>query len=475
MIEFGTGGFRGVIGDDFTRENAERIAQALASRIRAEGSQKPVAVGYDRRFMSEQFAAWIAEVLAGNGVSVLLYTDAMSSPAVMCAVRDEGLDYGVMLTASHNPAIFNGIKLFLRGGCDADAMFTAKLEKEIAAVESISKLPLAHAKARGLVKDYCNKEAYLAHIGEYLRPRPDGREISVLYDNLCGVTAETFVPLAARFHLKRLDVLHRERDALFAGKLPNPTREMMLSLKEQVLAGGYDYAMATDSDGDRLGILDERGELVDNNEILAALYYYLVRYRGFRGDIVKNCATSVLIDKMAEKLGFACHEVDVGFKNISAAMRETDALMGGESSGGFTCRGYLQGKDSTFGAALFLEMRIAMKKPVSEIVKEAREFADYRLCVCERAIPLKDAAVRTKAFTAMPALCKPILKRSRFGGNVKYYFDGGCWALLRFSGTEPMIRIFAEAETDGAAQALAKELAAFIDGEEDERGDHRAV
>lgn len=462
MIEFGTGGFRGVIGDDFTRENTETIAQAVCSLIRpAEG--KPVVVGYDHRFMSEKFAEWMACVFAANGVKALLYTHAAPSPAVMCATRDLGLDYGVMITASHNPFQFNGVKLFLKGGVDADADFTRDLEKRIAAVSRIERMPYEEAKMRGLVCDFSNLDEYVGHIKAFISPEIGKNSAKILFDNIYGVGVVALSRLAEEFHIGWFDILNKERNALFGGRLPNPTEQNMQLLRDAVLKGNYDYAMATDSDGDRLGILDERGNVVNNNDILACLYYYLVKYRGMKGDIVKNCATSVLVDRVAEKLGYRCHETDVGFKNISSEMIRTDALIGGESSGGLTCRGYLYGKDSAFSASLFMEMRILMKKPVSEIVKEVHAFADYSYTVKERAVELSSLeSVNTLLMAQTPQFGREVVQSKHFGRNFKYLFGENCWALFRLSGTEPMLRVFVEAETAAEAERIADCLEDFV-------------
>lgn len=462
MIEFGTGGFRGVIGDDFTRANTETIAQALCSLISG-ANQKPVVVGYDNRFMSEKFAEWMACVFAANGVTVLLYTHQMPSPGVMCATRDLGLDYGVMITASHNPCNFNGVKLFLKGGVDADAEFTHDLERRIAAVSHVKTMPYEEAKARSLICDYSNLDEYVGHIEAFVSPKIVENDAKILFDNIFGVGVVGISRLVSDFKIKRFDMVDPERDALFGGRLPNPTQENMLTLREAVLKEHYDYAMATDSDGDRLGILDEQGNFVNNNDILACLYYYLVRYRGMKGDIVKNCATSVLVDKIAQKFGYRCHETDVGFKNISSEMIKTDALIGGESSGGLTCRGYLYGKDSAFSASLFMEMRIMMNKPVSEIVNEVHAFADYGYATVERAVTLSSAeTVNTLLMAQTPRFGRKIERSRHFGRNYKYVFGNDCWALFRLSGTEPMLRIFVEAETEKEAVRIADCLEKFI-------------
>lgn len=452
MIKFGTGGFRGIIGEDFTKSNVQLTVQALCDIIHADGSDKPVAVGYDYRFGSGYFAVWIAETLAANGVKCLLYTEPLPSPAVMTAVRDEALDYGIMITASHNPYYFNGVKIFVRGGMDADVAFTDRLERAVRSVTEVKQISIDCARADGSVSDYSNKEKYLENIAAFLSPAVRGSKVKILYDNLCGVGAICIRPLFEKLDVKNVTVLHAVHDAFFGFVNPNPTREAMQPLADTVIIGGYDFAMATDSDSDRLGIIDEHGKYVTSNEILACLYYYLVKYRGMSGDAVKNCATSVLVDRVARAAGFKCHEVDVGFKNISAAIKKHDALIGGESSGGLTVRGYIFGKDSVFSSALFAEMVTVMNKPVSEIVREVREFAGYDYACVEDEIRFGgEPNILERILEHPPVFDRAPLSVVRIDKNIKYDFGNECWALIRLSGTEPVCRAYVECESEKAA------------------------
>ncbi|MDE7082694.1 MAG: phosphoglucomutase/phosphomannomutase family protein [Clostridia bacterium] len=463
MIKFGTGGFRGVIGDDFNKENVSLVAQALSEIILKSGSKKSVVVGYDYRFGSDYFAGWIAETLAGNKVSCLLYTEPMPSPAIMTAVRDEGLDYGVMITASHNPYYFNGVKIFVKGGCDADVEFTNLLERAVMGVKEIKNVPLACAKSAGLVQNYSNKEQYLDNILKFVSPSVKYDKINILYDNLCGVGAKCIEPLFKKAGVKNYTILHPEHDAFFCFMMPNPTEQAMSPLKQSVKVQKYDFAMATDSDSDRLGIIDEKGNYVTSNDILACLYYYLVKHRGMKGDVVKNCATSILVDKVAERLGYNCHEVDVGFKNISAAIRQYDALIGGESSGGLTVRGYIYGKDSVFSSLLFTEMVVAMNKPVSEIVEEVHRFAGYNYVFIEDEIRFEKEDGLIEFLEAnSPQFDRKLLRCDHFNRNFKYYFENGCWAIIRLSGTEPVFRVFAECESEEGAKRIVEQLRKLI-------------
>ena len=463
MIKFGTGGFRGIIGDTFTKENVQLIAQGLSEIIKNENDDKPVAIGYDYRFGSDYFAVWIAEVFAGNGIKSYLYYEPMPTPAIMMAVRDERLSYGVMITASHNPYNFNGVKMFLKGGVDADIEFTTKLEKVVNSIKVPKVTSIANARLKGLVEEYSNKERYLENVKGFLSEKVVSSDLKILYDNLYGVGSLCIEPLFKILGIKNYKILNTRHDALFNKIMPNPTEQSMSHLRKEMESGGYDFAMATDSDSDRLGILDEKGAYVSSNHILASLYYYLVKYRGMRGDVVKNCATSVLLDKLALKLGYNCHEVDVGFKNISAGIKQHDALIGGESSGGLTVKGYIFGKDSVFSSLLFTEMVTVIGKPVSQIIKEVEQFANYSFVFIEDEIRFEEDNGLTNYLTNnVPTFNRKLIRCEHFGNNFKYYFENDCWALIRLSGTEPVFRVFAEFENDSEAKSVIEILRSFI-------------
>ncbi len=463
MIKFGTGGFRGIIGDTFTKETVQLIAQTLSDRIIRENQDKRVVIGYDYRFGSDYYAIWMAEVFAGNGVKCLLYPNPMPTPAIMMAVRDEHLHYGVMITASHNPYNFNGVKMFLIGGVDADVNFTASFESELNESKDILTMPIKTAKRRELIVDYSNKEHYLQNIKGFLSDKVFDSQLKILYDNLYGVGSLCIEPLFKIVGIKNYKILNTRHDALFNKLMPNPTKQSMERLKGELIEGAYDFAMATDSDSDRLGILDENGEYVSSNHILAMLYYYLVKYRGMKGDVVKNCATSVLLDKIAHKFGYNCHEVDVGFKNISAGIKEYDALIGGESSGGLTVRGYIYGKDSVFSSLLFTEMVTVIGKSVSQILKEVTEFAGYSHVSIEDEIRFEKDGLIEYLNENTPNFTIKLLRWTHYGNNYKYYFDNDSWALIRLSGTEPVFRVFAEFESEQKAKEIVELLRKFID------------
>ena len=466
-IQFGTGGFRGVIGDDFNKENIQLIAQALADIIE-ENNQKdrPIIVGYDNRFMSDFAAKWFVEVLNANDIKTYLYTHVVPTPAVMSTTKDMQNYYGVMMTASHNPYYFNGIKVFTKEGYDADVHFTSLIEKKLSEVKEVKTMNERLARKKDLLFDYDNLGSYLSHIKSFIDPSVTKNNLQVLYNNMNGVGVIGLKPLSEKLHIHRFTIINEEHDAFFGFTLPNPTKEALMGeFSETVFNQNYDLGMATDSDGDRLGIIDERGHYVSANEILAAIYYYLITVRGYKGDIVKNCATSVLVDLVAESLGYQCHEVDVGFKNITAGMKEYDALLGGESSGGLTMRGYIYGKDATFSGALFLEMVIKLNKPVSRIIRDLKKSVYYDYHFSEDQITLDVDAQKVLEYMAnnLPKLSLKYEDVKIFGRNIKFLFEERQWLLLRLSGTEPAFRVFSEFEDEETGKDLVNELKKYID------------
>lgn len=466
MIKFGTGGFRGIIGDDFNKHNVQLIAQALSQIIIKNGSIKPVVIGFDNRFMSDFAARWFAETLVANKIRVYLYTSSVPTPSVMSATRDLNNDYGIMITASHNPYYFNGVKIFTKEGYDADVSFTNEMEEEMSKISEIKSMDYYEAKRRWMITDYADTSLYLGHIKSFISYNIKNNNLKLLYNNMNGVGVVGLRPLAKDLNIKQFDIIEDDHDAFFSFKLPNPTEgALMGDFSEQVVKGGYDAGFATDSDGDRLGIIDELGNYVSNNEILASLYYYLITKRGEKGDIVINCATSKLIDIIASKLGYKCHEVDVGFKNITAKMKETNALIGGESSGGLTMRGYIYGKDAVFSSALMMEMMVIENKPISQIIKEVKDFADFHHVFLEDFIPLSCAVedVVNEIEKNLPTFDLEIIKYERYGRNFKFTFENNSWVLIRLSGTEPAFRIFVEVENDLVGHKLLKDLKHYVD------------
>ena len=373
MIEFGTGGWRAVIGDGFTRDNIRRVACALARRIRREGrAEAGMCISYDRRFLSREAAIWFSEVMAGEGVRLYFVNLAAPTPQIMFTVKHMGLPYGAEVTASHNPAVYNGIKLFTEGGRDAVQEITDAIGAEANALceADIRAVDFDEALRAGRITFIDPRDAYLDSIMAQIdmnaiRARRPRIELDPMYG--VSLTGLMTILYTARCDV---DVINDRHDAFFGGHLPAPNPDTLRDLQGIVRDHHADMGIATDGDADRLGIIDEKGSYVPANMVLVLLYNYLLKYKGWRGPAVRNIATTHLLDRVAAAYGQTCFEVPVGFKHISSAMDAHDALIGGESSGGLTVRGHISGKDGLYAASLLVEMLCVSGKPLSALVQE---------------------------------------------------------------------------------------------------------
>lgn len=457
MIKFGTGGWRAVIGEDFVRSNIRLVAKGILELMKKEGkTDKPVIVGYDRRFLSENAARWVAEVLANGGITVWFMNRSAPTPLVMHTVKDKELHYGIEITASHNPANYNGIKLIVDEGRDAPLETTSLLEQLIAEVEDVEYDDFNDAVNEGKIvylKNPFNK--FIDDIIELIDTNAlRERGLRVLFDTMHGSGS---YPLIVIFHTARctIDTMNLNKDAYFGGEMPAPSEKSLTSLKNAVVKGGYDFGIAMDGDGDRLGIIDSNGRYISANEILCLLYHYLVKYKGWTGPVVRNLATTHMLDRIAESFGQKCYEVPVGFKYISSKIDEVDAVLGGESSGGLTVRGHIHGKDSIYAASLFAEMVSVTGKSATELMDELEsEFGKFVMVEDNlRFAPEYKAVVNNIVFEEkkLPDFDVKVSNVS-YEDGCKVYFEDGSFVICRFSGTEPLLRIFAESSTKEAAQ-----------------------
>ena len=463
MIKFGTSGFRAQIADGFTKENIQKIAQALAKVIISEKSTKPVLIGYDRRFFSDVAAEWFAEVLAGHKIASKIYTKPVPSPAVMYGVKTDELDYGVIITASHNPYHDNGLKIAIKGGADADNVIATKIQNLSNKQSKIKTLSIREARAKKLVEDYDNMNEYLKNIGKICSKQIKTNKLKVIFNAMHGACAEYANQFAKMLKISKFTLVNDSVDPYFERRLPAPEEECLEEFRNQVVKGKYLIGVAVDGDGDRLGVIDEQGTYHNNNILMAIAYYYLIKYRGFKGDIVKNLSTSNVIDKLAETFGYKCHEVPVGFKYTSATMRETDALLGGESSGGMTMRNYTPCKDSFFSIALILDAMVNINKPLSKIVEEVKEFCGYTSTFTGSAVKVVNRKKMEKALLKLSPKFSYKPKEISHMDGTKYFFDDGSWVLLRFSGTESVLRYYMEFSTEIECERNLKAILNFID------------
>lgn len=458
-----------MIGEDFTKENVYKVAQGIYDYMMLVGqTDKPVVIGYDRRFLSDAAARWIAEVLCANGVTVHFTNRSVPTPLVMFTVKDNGFYFGIEVTASHNPPSYNGIKLIVNEGRDAPVECTKKIEELIEALDTVNTIPFESAVERGLVvfvKTPFNKflDSILSKLDTDVIRKTGPR---ILFNPMHG--SSTY-PLMVIMYTARctLDLMNSNKDAYFGGNMPAPGKVQLTDLTERVISENYDLGIALDGDGDRLGIIDKNGEYIDANKILVMLYYYLHEYRGWKGPVVRNLATTHMLDAVAASFGEECYEVPVGFKYISSKLDETDALLGGESSGGLTVRGHIFGKDSIYAASLFVEMFCATGKSPTDFYRELSEkYGSFEM--------VEDNLVFDPAYKdrinnlimvekRLPSFDGKTVTRVNYEDGCKVYFDDNSFVICRFSGTEPLLRIFAESGNADSAQKLIDEMKRFID------------
>ncbi len=468
MILFGTGGWRAIIGEDFIRANIQKVALGVAKMAKAENkTDKPIAIGYDRRFLSREAAEWVSEVLVANGFSVLFVNRSAPTPLIMHTVMKQNLHYGIEITASHNPSCYNGIKLIVEEGRDADVDTTSALEAYIAASEDeITYVPFAKALADGAVTYIKNPfHNFVDDIMGLLDTNViKERAPRILFDPMHG--SGTYPLMVILFSTRcTLDLVNGNKDAYFGGGMPAPNERGLRPLAERVNVEGYDLGIALDGDGDRLGIIDGNGVYVDANKILVMLYYYLHEYKGWRGPVVRNVATTHMLDKVAADLGENCYEVPVGFKYISAGIDKYDAILGGESSGGLTVRGHIHGKDSIYAASLFVEMISAIGKTPTEFYSELEaKYGEHHLVEDNlRFDPARKAEIYDTLITKqqLPTFAKKIARINCEDG-CKVVFADDSFVICRFSGTEPLLRIFAEAPNPAEAADSIARVKAFL-------------
>lgn len=468
MIKFGTGGWRAVIGDGFTKENIQILARAISDKMKVEGVQdEGIVLGYDRRFLSKEAMQWAGQVFAAQGIKAILINKSAPTPLVMFYVMKHKLHYGMMITASHNPAIYNGIKVFTYGGRDADEQQTMEIEAYIGDVTDIpvEEMEYDQAKEAGLIEEIYPLNEYLDNIisavdMEAIR----NRNLRIALDPMYGVSETSLktILMTARCDVTTINGRH---DTLFGGKLPAPNADTMRRLQLYVLEHHCDIGLATDGDADRIGVIDDEGRFLHPNDIMVLLYYYLVRYKGWKGPVVRNICTTHMLDREAKAFGEECYEVPVGFKHISAKMQATDAVIGGESSGGLTVRGHIHGKDGIYAAALLVEMISITGKKLSEIYRDVEnEFGEIHMeersykFSAEKKDYIHKILLEDKELPELPYAIDHV----SYLDGCKIYFQNGGWISARFSGTEPLLRIFCEMDQLEDAKKVCEVFERFL-------------
>lgn len=461
-INFGTDGWRGVIAEDYTFDNVRRAAQGFASFVHESGKPgSSIVVGHDKRFGSEFFAAAVAEVLAGNDFRVHLTNGPTPTPVIAYSVISKKAAGAVNITASHNPATDNGFKVRNEFGGAIDPEGLARIEALIPdAVEGVHRRPYDDAAAAGLIAKYDPAPAYIEHLTKLVdltRIRDAG--LTVMVDSMWGNGGGWFADLLAGGRTRVIEI-HAERNPLFPEmKRPEPIPPNIDVGLAATLANKADVLLVTDGDADRLGLGDEAGRFVNQLRVYALLTYYLLEIRGQRGAIVKTLSTTTMLNKLGDLYGVPVHETGVGFKYVAPKMLETDAMIGGEESGGYAFRGNVPERDGILAGLYMLDFMVQTGKKPSQLLETL--FAKVGAHYYDRIdTPFdgnrKDREARILA--AKPAAIGGLkVKELVTLDGFQFKLEDGGWMLIRFSGTEPIMRVYCETTHADRVKAILQD------------------
>ncbi|MBA3870189.1 MAG: phosphoglucomutase/phosphomannomutase family protein [Anaerolineae bacterium] len=467
MIRFGTDGWRAVIADTFTFENLRLIAQAVADWVNTnhKGSNPPeVVIGYDTRFMSDRFAAEAARVMAGNGIVAWLTRTDSPTPAVSYNVKAKGANAGIVITASHNPPRYNGFKLKAAYGGSAVAEDCLQVEEALQLMERESRGPnmMDYQKAidKDLIRTFDPSWAYYEHLATLVDlDKISNAELNIVADAMWGAGRGAFPTILSRSRCTVTSI----RDTLnpgFGGIHPEPIARYLKDLVGAVQRTQANVGLATDGDADRIGAIDALGNFIDPHTVFALTLRQLVEGKGQRGEVVKTVSTTLMIDSICEKHGLTLHETPVGFNHIADLMDKKDILIGGEESGGISVRGHIPEGDGILMGLLLLEVMAEKRAPLHEIVADLQ--TTFGPALYDRIDVRLAHQVPKKQMVQMLVDCAPkqvggetIVKVDTLDG-VKFYLADHSWLLIRPSGTEPVLRIYAEARTADMRDALLK-------------------
>jgi len=445
-IKFGTDGWRGIIAEDFTFENARIVAQAIARyAVRSEDARQGLLIGYDHRFAADRVAAALAETISSTGTPVFLANEPCPTPAISLLVRQRKAAGGLMITASHNPYSWNGIKYKASYGSSALPSIVSQIEKELAWVQENPVGPLP--PRRDLIHKLETRKPYLDTLEKLVDwDRLRAAKFRFVSDVMHGSASGLLRELCTRNGVA-CDEIRGKRDPRFGGVHPEPIEPHIDALRQAVLAGKYDAGFCADGDGDRIGAIDRDGSFINPHQIFAMLVWHLVGTRNLPGDIAKTFSVTKLIDKLAAKFGRKLHEVPIGFKYICELMLEQNILIGGEESGGIGTSLYLPERDATVSALFLAELMAWHGKSLGELLAALHsEFGEYHYGRVDLDVQptQKEKAVAHFSSGATARLDSwPITRRETMDGVKVYLADIG-WVMVRASGTENLLRVYSE-------------------------------
>jgi len=463
-IKFGTDGWRDVIAEDFTFANARIVAQAIARYVvRCEDARKGVLVGYDHRFASDTVAAAVAEVIASTGTPVWLADKPCPTPTISLLVRQRAAAGGILITASHNPYQWNGIKYKASYGSSALPSIVAQIEIELAEVQKNAVTPLPSRK--DLIQTLEPRAPYLDTIEKLIDwKRLRDAKLRFVCDPMHGSATGLLPALFARNGIA-CDEIRATRDPRFGGVHPEPIPPHIAPLQDAVLAGKYDAGLCADGDGDRIGAVDRDGSFVNPHQIFALLVWHLAGTRNLPGDIAKTFSVTKLIDKLAAKFGRKLHEVPIGFKYICELMLEQNILIGGEESGGIGTSLYLPERDATVCALFLAELMAWHGKSLGDMLRalyaEFGEFHYGRVDLDVTPTQKQKAVAYFSDSKLTHFLDWPIARREDMDG-IKIYLGEIGWLLIRASGTENLLRVYCETSKQDLTQRVLDAVSKLV-------------
>jgi alpha-D-glucose phosphate-specific phosphoglucomutase len=450
-IKFGTDGWRAIISKDFTFDNVEIVAQAIADFIKSQRKEiykkREIVLGYDTRFLSREYAELMACVFAANGIKVVLSDSPCPTPAVCVYIKDKKFTGGVMITASHNPPTYNGIKYkgYFGGSAGSDIIdkIEAKLYKN-----KIKRLDQKEAEKKGLIRIQDIIGVQMRYIKKYIdMGLLKKARLKVLVDSMNGTGRTYLKEILKSCPGIKLDYMYAELNPSFNGRAPEPNEKHLQELRQKVRKGKYDLGVATDGDADRLAIVDEKGNILSGHKLMALLLLHLIENRKMSGGVVQTICGTGLIDKIAAEYGLKTYETPVGFKYICKIMYTRDILCGGEETGGIGFKDYIPERDGFQSALLMMELLAVAKKTLSGIVDEVnKKYGNY---VYEREDMLFPEEKRSKLVKGLKnnplkkVINKEVVDMKNYDGT-KFICSDGTWLLVRLSGTEPKLRIYSE-------------------------------
>jgi len=449
-IKFGTDGWRAVISEDFTFENVEIVAQAVADFIRSKKTpiykKKEIVVGYDTRFLSDKYGEIISRVLAANNIKVILADRPSPTPAVCVYIKDKKLTGGIMITASHNPAQYNGIKYkgFFAGSAGSDII--DNIEKRLYKTK-VRKIDLAEAVNKKKIIFENIVKTQIKYVKKYADMKKLKKaKLKVLVDSMNGTGDRHFSEILNNTGIK-LDYIYADSNPGFNGRPPEPNEKHLQEITKRMKKGNYDLGAATDGDADRLAVVDEKGNVLSGHKLMALLLLHLFENRKMKGGVIQTVCGTGLINNMCKEYGLKHYETPVGFKYICDMMTKKDILVGGEETGGVGFKGYIPERDGFLSALLIMELLISSRKPLSRIVSDmSRKYGSY---VYEREDLVFPESKRKKLMDGIKK--KPLKKilnktvtRINDSDGTKFICEDGSWLLVRLSGTEPKLRIYSE-------------------------------